>query len=197
MTVTRAPVDEVTREPPGFTYTEDFIDRATETTLLAYVSSLPLQPLVIRGNASRRTVRHFGLGYDYGSHVLRETAPIPVELRPEIERAEQLAGLATGSIVEALVNRYPPGASVGWHNDAAVYETIIGISLGGACTIQFKTQSIEAPRVFERCLMPRSAYILRDETRDDWQHRIPPTKTERFSLTFRSLAGAELPSGAA
>jgi alkylated DNA repair dioxygenase AlkB len=103
----------------------------------------------------------------------------------------------TGSIVEALVNRYPPGASVGWHNDAAVYDTIIGISLWGACTIQFNTKSINAPRVFERCLMPRSAYILRDEARDDWQHHIPPTKTERFSLTLRSLAGTELPSGAA
>ncbi len=78
MTVTRAPLDEVTREPPGFTYTEDFIDRATEEGLLAYVSSLALRPLVIRGNASRRTVGHFGLRYDSGSHVLRETEPIPI-----------------------------------------------------------------------------------------------------------------------
>jgi alkylated DNA repair dioxygenase AlkB len=67
------------------------------------------------------------LRYDYGSHVLRKAEPIPDELEPQIRRAEALVGLKNGAIDEALVNRYPPGASVGWHNDADVYKTIIGI----------------------------------------------------------------------
>jgi hypothetical protein len=41
--------------------------------------------------------------------------------------------------------------------------------------------------VFEKLLMPRSAYIMRDAVRDDWQHRIPATKSERYPLTLRSL----------
>lgn len=89
---------------------------------------------------------------------------------------------------ESLVNRYPRGASVGWHNDAPIYETIIGISLGAPCTIQFRSKATEGRRVFERPLLPRSAYIMRDAARGDWQHRIPPTKSERFSLTLRSLS---------
>jgi len=28
---------------------------------------------------------------------------------------------------------------------------------------------------------------MRDDVRDNWQHRIPTTKDERVSLTFRSL----------
>jgi hypothetical protein len=120
---------------------------------------------------------------------------LPTELQPQIECAEQFAGLGTGSVVEALVNRYPPGASVGWHNDAPVCKAIIGVSLGASCTIQFKTRGTKELRMFERILMPRSAYIVRDGARDDWQHRIPPTRSERFSLTFRSLESAKRPGG--
>jgi hypothetical protein len=38
--------------------------------------------------------------------------------------------------------------------------------------------------------MPRLAYVFRDAARDEWQHRIPSTKSERFSLTLRSLSVA-------
>ncbi len=136
---------------------------------------------------SIRACSHFGLRYDYGSHVLRGAEPIPTEFEAQILRAEELAGLAKGEIVEAIVNRYPPGAGLGWHNDAAVYKTIIGISLGAPCMIQFRTKATEERRVFEKLLMPRSAYIITDSARDDWQHRIPATKSERFSYTLRSL----------
>jgi DNA oxidative demethylase len=123
---------KITMQPTGFTYSEDFIDQPTEDALLAYLSSLPLRPVTIRGNTSKRTVGHFGLRYDYGSRVLRDAEPIPAELELQMQHAEEFAGLANGTIDEALVNRNPPGASVGWHNDAAVYRPIVGISLGGA-----------------------------------------------------------------
>lgn len=35
----------------------------------------------------------------------------------------------------------PAGRGVGWHNDADVYQTIIGISPGAACSIQFRTKA--------------------------------------------------------
>jgi DNA oxidative demethylase len=177
----------ITVRPSGFTYAEDFIDEEAENALLSFVSSLDLQPVTIRGNTSKRTTAHFGLRYDYGSRQLRETELIPAEFKSLIRRSGKLAGLASGEIVEALVNRYPQGASVGWHNDAPVYTTIIGISLGSACAIQFKTKDTDERRVFEQLLMPGSAYIIRDFARDDWQHRIPPTESERCSVTLRSL----------
>ena len=177
-------------EPTGFTYREDFIDNSTEHALLAYPFSMPLRLVTIRGNTSKRTVGHFGLRYDYGSRVLRDADPIPAELEPQIRHAEEFAGLANGTIDEALVNRYPPGASVGWHSDAAVYRTIVGISLRASCKIRFRTKGTDERHVFETVLNRRSAYIIRDAASDHWQHRIPATSSERFSLTLRSLSAA-------
>ena len=36
----------------------------------------------------------------------------------------------------------------------------------------------------------RSAYIIRDAASDHWQHRIPATSSERFSLTLRIQSAA-------
>jgi DNA oxidative demethylase len=177
----------VSVKPPGFKYAEELIDKEAEDALLEYLASLDLQPVTIRGNTSKRTTAHFGLRYDYGSRRLREAEPLPAQFEILIRRSEAFAGLASGEIIEALVNRYPQGASVGWHNDAPVYTTIVGISLGSPCTIQFRTKATDERRVFEQLLMPRSAYVMEDAARDDWQHRIPPTESERYSVTLRSL----------
>jgi hypothetical protein len=72
------------------------------------------------------------MGLRARDRVLRETEAIPAELEPQIRDAEEFAGLPPGAFVEVLVNRYPPGAGIGWHNDADVYKTIIGISLGSS-----------------------------------------------------------------
>jgi alkylated DNA repair dioxygenase AlkB len=41
--------------------------------------------------------------------------------------------------------------------------------------------------VFEQPLEPRSGYVLDGPARWSWQHSIPATKEERFSITFRTL----------
>ncbi len=177
----------VMRQPKGLTYRADFIDEAAEQRLLTFISSLTLEPVTMRGNTFSRTVRHFGLRYDYGFRVLRKGDPIPGELAPVMRRAEEFADLGEGELVEAIINRYPRGASLGWHQDASVYDVIVGVSLGAASTIQFRTDAAGERQVFEQFLESRSAYIMRDEVRDNWQHRIPPTRAERVSLTFCSL----------
>jgi hypothetical protein len=48
----------------------------------------------------------------------------------------------------------------------------------------------DAPLAYPSSLMPRSAYIVTDDARAHWQHRIPATKDERYSLTLRSLTAA-------
>lgn len=42
----------------------------------------------------------------------------------------------------------------------------------------------------EHRLEPRSAYIIQGPARSQWQHSIPPTKTLRYSITFRTLRRA-------
>jgi alkylated DNA repair dioxygenase AlkB len=39
-------------------------------------------------------------------------------------------------------------------------------------------------------LAPRSAYLMRDAARWQWQHAISPTKELRYSITFRTLRNA-------
>jgi DNA oxidative demethylase len=179
----------IASEPAGLRHAQEFISVKDEVDLLEFVSSLVLTPITIRGNPSLRTAAHFGLRYDYGSRVLQRAAPVPPKLDSVIRRAEVFSGLAIGSVDEALVNRYPQGAGIGWHSDADVYRTIIGISLGGACTIQFRTKDSVERRVFELQLAARSIYVLSGPVQALWQHRIPTTTAERFSLTFRSLTG--------
>jgi len=42
-------------------------------------------------------------------------------------------------------------------------------------------------RQFEVELAPRSGYVLAGPARTAWQHHVPPTKSLRYSITFRTL----------
>lgn len=173
--------------PAGLTYTEELLDPGAEQKLLTFLGDMNLERVSIRGNAASRTVRHFGRRYDYGTRTLRSAEPIPGKLEEVRRRAAEFAGVAPADLVEALVNHYPAGAGIGWHTDAAVYTRIIGISLGAACRMQFRTLDKAARHVFELPLEPRSAYVMQGAASTAWQHRIASTDDERISVTFRSL----------
>ena len=49
----------------------------------------------------------------------------------------------------------------------------------------FLSEEEEAELVAE--LEPRSAYVLGGAARSGWEHSIPPTKSLRYSVTFRTL----------
>jgi alkylated DNA repair protein (DNA oxidative demethylase) len=102
-------------------------------------------------------------------------------------RAAELAGVKPDELVEILVQRYPPGATIGWHRDAPAFGTVVGISLGSASRLRFQRGKGEDRRVFELVLEPRSGYVLAGNARTSWQHSIPPTKELRYSITFRTL----------
>jgi alkylated DNA repair dioxygenase AlkB len=88
---------------------------------------------------------------------------------------------------EILVQRYPPGSTIGWHRDAPAFGTVVGLSLGGTCRMRFQRGKGEARAVFEVVLEPRSGYVLGGPARTTWQHSIPATKDLRYSITFRTL----------
>jgi DNA oxidative demethylase len=87
------------------------------------------------------------------------------------------------------VQRYPAGATIGWHRDAPAFGTVVGISLGGSSRLRFQRGKGDARRVWEVLLAPRSGYVLSGPARTSWQHSIPPTKELRYSITFRTLRG--------
>ncbi len=178
----------IAERPEGLSYHPDVLFPQEERDLLAVVESLDLQPVEMRGQVARRTVRHFDLEYGYESWWLQPAPPLPRELEPLRERSAQLAGLAPQDLAQTLVTRYPPGATIGWHRDAPVFGPIVvGVSLLSGCVMRFQRRVGSERRVHEAALAPRSVYVLSGRARSAWQHSIPAVPALRYSITFRTL----------
>jgi alkylated DNA repair dioxygenase AlkB len=181
--VASAPLEE----PAGLTYRPELLAPDEEQELLGVLEELRFDPIVMHGQAAKRTARHYGLDYDYEARTPIPGEPVPDWLLPLRARAAELAGHEPDELVEILVQRYPPGAPIGWHRDAPAFGTVVGISIGGASRLRFQRGKGEERRVWEVALEPRSGYVLAGEARRSWQHSIPPTRELRYSITFRTL----------
>jgi alkylated DNA repair dioxygenase AlkB len=183
------PRARIAPEPPeGLVYRADFLTAAEEDELLARFDALEFQQIVMKGVVARRSAVRYGFGYDYDGRTPTPGAdPIPDWLVPVRDRAAELAGLRGDELVQALVQRYPPGAPIGWHTDSPSYELVVGVSLGSAARMRLRRGSGGDRVVHELLLEPRSAYVLAGESRWKWEHHVPPAKTLRYSITFRSL----------
>lgn len=144
---------------------------------------------MLHGQRARRTVRHFGYSYGYGSRTIAATEPLPDELVWLRARAAALVERAPEDLAETLITRYPAGAGIGWHRDAPSFgSTVLGVSLGAPCRMLFERVAAGGDRLtWKLDLAPRSAYVLSGSARWVWRHRIPPTKDLRYSVTFRTL----------
>jgi len=181
--VARAPLEE----PEGLVYRPELLGRDEERETLEVLEQLRFDPIVMHGQAAKRTARHYGLDYDYESRTPLPGEAVPEWLLPVRARAAELAGHEPEELVEILVQRYPPGSTIGWHRDAPAFGTVIGVSLGGASRLRFQRGTGEQRRLWEVLLEPRSGYVLAGVARTSWQHSIPPTKELRYSITFRTL----------
>ena len=174
--------------PDGLMYREDFISDGEERQLVSLVSSIEFRAVVMRGQAARRTVRHFGLDYDYESGELVPANPPPDAMLWLRDRCAALMERESADLVQILVSRYPPGAGIGWHRDAPMFGSrIAGVSLLGPCRMRFQRTVQGVRSLAELDLAPRSAYLLTGKARWSWQHSIPATKALRYSVTFRTL----------
>lgn len=186
-------------EPPAGLLLRDGIFPAAEhDALLAHVEALAFEEIVMKGVVARRTAARFGLGYDYDRRTaIPGGAPFPPWLVAVRDRVAPLAGLPADRLVQALVQRYPPGAPIGWHRDSPSYEVVVGVSLASAARLRFRRGPADDREQYEVVLEPGSVYVLAGEVRWRWEHHVPPAKELRYSLTFRSLrasrAGATAP----
>jgi DNA oxidative demethylase len=185
--VPRAPEEE----PQGIIYRPELLPVEEEAELLRRFETLRFDPIVLHGQAAKRSGRHYGLDYDYEARTPEPGEPVPDWLLQARARAAELAGHEPGELVEILVQHYPPGATIGWHRDAPAFDTVIGISLGGPGRLRFQRGKREKRRVWEVPLEQRSGYVLTGEARRSWEHSIPPTKERRYSITFRTLRNRE------
>jgi alkylated DNA repair dioxygenase AlkB len=174
--------------PEGLTYVEELVAPEEERRLLDAIEALDFRAVTMRGQTARRTVRHFGLDYDYESGELVPADPLPEALEPLRERCAQLVERDPADLVQVLVSRYPEGAGIGWHRDAPMFGSrIAGVSLLSACRMRFQRTVGGVRETAAIELAPRSAYVLSGKARWSWQHSIPAAKALRYSVTFRTL----------
>jgi alkylated DNA repair dioxygenase AlkB len=189
-----AVADLLNDAPDGLSYRPEFLSHEEESTLLAELETLRFDPIVMHGQAAKRTGRHFGLDYDYERRVPQPGEPLPSWLEGLREKAAGIVELDAAELAEILVQHYPVGSTIGWHRDAPAFHLVVGVSLGGSCRMRLRSVA-DPKRIAELTLEPRSAYVLRGSVRWAWQHSIPPTKEERYSVTFRSLRDERPASG--
>jgi alkylated DNA repair dioxygenase AlkB len=180
--------------PEGLVYRPEFLSEAEERALLDELERLDFHEIRMHGVVAKRTARHFGVDYDYERRAaVQEAEPIPNWLVPVRERAAELAGVGPEELVEILVQRYPPGAQIGWHRDAPAFGIVVGISLGSSARMRFRRDKGGVRHTFEVEFEPRSGYVLAGESRTAWQHHVPPAKALRYSITFRTLDSSRSP----
>jgi alkylated DNA repair protein (DNA oxidative demethylase) len=174
--------------PEGLLYQEEFVSSEEERELLDQIEALDFRELAMRGQTAKRTVRHFGLNYDYESGGVVPGDRLPEGLEGLRERAAGLIERDPEDLVQILVTRYPEGAGIGWHRDAPMFGSkIAGVSLRAPARMRFQ-RTIKGERETAAVeLAPRSAYVLAGKARWSWQHSIPATKDLRYSVTFRTL----------
>lgn len=185
---------------PGLTLIEDVITEEEEKFLL---NSLDWDN---DGSASaemkHRKVKHFGYEFQYGSNTVdpdRPIAAIPPGYNFLQDRFTKRCPRSY-QYDQLTINCYLPGQGIPPHIDThSVFEdTIVSLSLGSACVMDFKREDKKAA-IF---LPPRSLLIMAGEARYAWTHGICPrsndiVKTEdgittqsrstRVSFTFRKV----------
>jgi alkylated DNA repair dioxygenase AlkB len=182
---------------PGLCIRPDFLVPAEEAALIAAIDDVDLTPFRFQQWTGKRLTHSFGWQYDFQSGELGRGEPMPDWLLPIRDRAAAAAGLASDTLVQALLLRYGPGAGIGWHRDRPIYDQVAGISLGAPATMRFRRKQGERWRRVNVPLEPRGLYHLSGEVRHDWEHSIAAIDQTRWSVTFRSFSAHGLRIAAA
>ena len=176
------------RLPRGFLLGVEFLSLAEEARYLDLMAALPFETVSMRGRQVRRQILAFGVGFGTNFQSTVSAAPIPRELHALRRRAAEWAGTAPKELPQALLQRYPRGATIGWHRDADCFGApIIGISFGGSARMRFRNER-GASTVMT--IPARSIYVLSGDCRWRWEHAIAAVRELRYSITFRTICSS-------
>jgi alkylated DNA repair dioxygenase AlkB len=186
--------------PDGFRYRADVLTTQQEAALVTEIGRVEFSTFEMRGVIAKRRVAFFGGEYDDAAESAPSTSlesrPLPAFLIPLRGTIAAWAGVEADAFAMALINEYPPGAPIGWHRDAPQYDLVAGVSLLSSCRMRFRQYLSPGARVpgaarrtatHEIVLAPRSAYVMDGDSRQRYEHSIPPVERLRYSITFRTL----------
>lgn len=141
---------------PGFATMPDVVTGSEEAALIAHIEDEKLTPFQFQQWKGKRLTRSFGWTYDFQTGCFGPGDPMPPWLVDPRARAACAAGLAPGSLEQALLISYGIGAGIGWHRDRPVFEHVLGLSLGEPAKMRFRRRADDR---FERAkaeLTPRA-----------------------------------------
>lgn len=169
----------------GFTYHPDFLAATEAEQLQRNIAALPFRTETFRGMTLKRMMVCYGSDYITAKRSARNPAPpIPDFLISVRDRAARIAGVDSITLMQAIIWRFPPKAGIDWHVDNPAFGAVVcGVSLGSPAVMHLERAGT---KVHQR-IDPGSLYIMRDEARYDWKHKVDGIKDERFSITFRSM----------
>jgi DNA oxidative demethylase len=180
----------MTGQPEGFEYIEKFLSFPQQIQVLTELRGLHYEPEMFRGQLMKREWAQFGYSYKAAARNVTPAPAMPAYLQAILQNASAYYPDDL-TFSQCIVTKYPPGAGIGWHSDAAVFgDYILGISFASEARLQFRPKKTQKA-TFEVSVAPGSLYVMHGSARYAYDHRIVPVKTERYSLTFRYLAQEE------
>ncbi len=173
----------------------DFISKAEEIELISNIDNNNwLDDL-------NRRVQHYGYKYDYKARRIDHSlfiGKIPDWMDFLIEKLNE-NGITDFIPDQAIINEYIGDQGISPHIDCepCFGDTIISISLGGSCIINFE----KVPNSNEKIpffVEPKTLLVMNGESRFIWYHGIPKRKNDffngkkhargrRISITFRKV----------
>ena len=183
------------KEVPGLLYVKNYITANEHDALLTHVDNGPwLDDL-------KRRVQHYGFKYNYRARKVdmsMHVGELPAWLKSLSKKLHQ-DGYMPEVADQVIVNEYLPGQGISAHIDCepCFKGTIISLSLGSSCVMDFTNKLDRTPKIPVR-LEPRSLVVLRGEARYGWLHSIAARRWDqwegnrqdrerRVSLTFRKV----------
>lgn len=179
--------------PKGFFCLPEFITQAEERVILREIKKIRLSSVIMKGYEAKRRAAHFGFNYNFDQRRIFPGRAIPEFLFLLRNRLGKWADINPKDFVEVLLAEYPARAGIGWHRDGPEFKEIAGISLSGEARFRLRpifwgtSRKATKREIFSHILKPRSAYIMSGPSRQDRQHSIPPGRSFRYSITFRTL----------
>ncbi|XP_003486535.2 alkylated DNA repair protein alkB homolog 8 isoform X1 [Bombus impatiens] len=184
--------------PPGLKLIENFITEKEEEMLLSTINWSNEESSELK----HRKVKHFGYEFQYNSNKVdpdKPIIPIPENYR-FLKTLFKKYHDAPYEYDQLTINHYLPGQGIPPHIDthSAFEDSILSLSLGSACIMDFKRENEKAA-----VLLPaRSLLIMSGEARYAWSHGICPRHNDivkssngvttqprgtRVSFTFRKI----------
>ena len=151
----------------------------------------------------KRRVQHYGYKYDYKTRRIDQTffiGEIPTWMKFLTDRLQQQK-IIDFIPDQAIINEYINDQGIAAHIDCepCFGDTIISISLGGQCVMNFqKEQTSTEKDKIPLLIQPKTLIVMTGESRFSWYHGIVGRRSDRFngqihrrqrrvSITFRKV----------